>query len=139
MKNVDSMTNRELSISMNTMNTYSRKGHIINNKRYHEVYNEMKKRGLLKEKIGGGLTKLSEKVGFAVSEDNLNKLTKREKDVLMFHYGINTEPLFIGDIVQKIEVISIERVRQILEKAIRRVKMHRRFGEKEKSEQNLSE
>ncbi len=53
----------------------------------------------------------------------LSTLTARESDVLKFYYGIgNQQPPLLADEIAKIMEISPERVRQIKDKAIRRLR-----------------
>lgn len=54
-------------------------------------------------------------------ERTLTTLSRREADVIRYYYGINTNPLTLEEIADKLG-LTRERVRQIKEKAIRRLK-----------------
>ena len=55
-------------------------------------------------------------------ERSLNTLTSREADVLRYFFGLNNEPPFTLEEIGKKFELTRERVRQIKEKAIRRLK-----------------
>lgn len=61
-------------------------------------------------------------------ENSLNLLPQKESDVLKLYFGLNTEyPLTLEDIGEKFH-LTRERVRQIKEKAIRRLRHKKRSG-----------
>jgi len=57
----------------------------------------------------------------------LNTLKDREKDILKSHFGIGEVPMSIGEIATLYN-LSYDRVRQIREKALRRLRFRSRVG-----------